>query len=382
MASLTRKPTSRYWFACFRDKNGKQHRVSTEETRRSVAKKIADKYELAATRKTSRRQLWDTLNELQTLVSGNEVPNATVHEFCELWLANRKAEGIAPATLSIYEKLVERFLTFLGLVRTSGSLIDVHKRDIEKFRNQLVEQKLAAASVNRSLKILRMLFKTARQDGYIFEDPAEAVRTIKDDSARTRRPLTEEEIRQVLAIADSEWQSLIKLGLYTGQRLGDLATLRWENVDLVGGRLFLTTRKTGQAIKVPLAGALREHLIALSSSDNPKTPLHPRACELVKSQHGRVVSLSNQFIDLLVQAGLRTPQTHQSTGKGRSGPRDRSELSFHSLRHSAVSMLKTAGVAHAVAQALVGHESEAISQHYTSIGESSLAEALTKFPTL
>jgi hypothetical protein len=51
MASLTRKPTSRYWFACFRDKNGKQHRVSTEETRRSVAKKIADKYELAATGK-------------------------------------------------------------------------------------------------------------------------------------------------------------------------------------------------------------------------------------------------------------------------------------------------------------------------------------------
>jgi integrase len=185
-----------------------------------------------------------------------------------------------------------------------------------------------------------------------------------------------------LAIADAEWQSLIKLGLYTGQRLGDLALLRWENVDLVGGRLFLTTRKTGQTIKVPLAGALREHLISLSSSDNPKTPLHPRAYELVKGQKGRVVSLSNQFIDLLGQAGLRIPQTHQSRGKGRSGPRDRSELSFHSLRHSAVSMLKTAGVAHAVAQALVGHESEAISQHYTSIGESSLAEALKTFPSL
>jgi integrase len=381
MASLTRKPTSRYWFACFRDKNGKQHRVSTEETRRSVAKKIADKYELAATRKTSRRQLWDTLNELQTLVSGNEVPNATVHEFCELWLANRKAEGIAPATLSIYEKLVERFLTFLGLVRASGSLIDVHKRDIEKFRNQLVGQKLAAASVNRSLKILRMLFKTARQDGYIFEDPAEAVRTIKDDSARTRRPFTEEEIRQILAIADPEWQSLVKLGLYTGQRLGDLALLTWQNVDLTAGRLSFKTRKTGQEIKLPITGPLKDHLLSLPSSDSPKTPLHPRAYELVES-HGRVVSLSNQFIDLLVQAGLRTAETHQSTGKGRSGPRDRTELSFHSLRHSAVSMLKNSGVPHSIAQALVGHESAEISQNYTHVGEAALAEAIQKFPTL
>jgi hypothetical protein len=31
--------------------------------------------------------------------------------------------------------------------------------------------------------------------------------------------------------ANDEWRSMILFGLYTGQRLGDIATLRWNNLD-------------------------------------------------------------------------------------------------------------------------------------------------------
>jgi len=40
------------------------------------------------------------------------------------------------------------------------------------------------------------------------------------------------ELRSLLAVANDEWKSLILFGLYTGQRLGDLARLTWQNVDL------------------------------------------------------------------------------------------------------------------------------------------------------
>ena len=200
------------------------------------------------------------------------------------------------------------------------------------------------------------------------------------DIFRARRPFTLEEIRSVLEIASPEWQSLIKLGLYTGQRLGDLATLRWENVDLLHGRLHLVTRKTGTQIKLPLAGGLRDHLLSLSCSDDPKQPLHPRAYCVLSSKDGRTNALSAEFIALLVEAGLRPPITHTRTGRGHRGPRKPSELSFHSLRHTAVSLLKAAGVPHAIAQALVGHESEAISANYTHVGDQALGEALEKLP--
>jgi integrase len=39
---------------------------------------------------------------------------------------------------------------------------------------------------------------------------------------------------------------MILFGLYTGQRLGDIATLRWNNLDVGRGELLLSTRKTGK----------------------------------------------------------------------------------------------------------------------------------------
>jgi integrase len=39
-------------------------------------------------------------------------------------------------------------------------------------------------------------------------------------------------VRAILNLADEEWRSMILFGLYTGQRLGDIASLRWNNVDL------------------------------------------------------------------------------------------------------------------------------------------------------
>ena len=86
----------------------------------------------------------------------------------------------------------------------------------------------------------------------------------------------------------------------------------------------------------------------------------PKAFEILQAQNGRVGTLSNQFSELLVDAGLREPRNHKSRNIGRSGKRGGLELSFHSLRHTAVSLLKDAGVPDSVVQALVGHESAAM----------------------
>ncbi len=48
------------------------------------------------------------------------------------------------------------------------------------------------------------------------------------------------------------------------------------------------------------------------------------------------------------------------------------DTSFHSLRHTAVSLLKDGGVPDAVVQALVGHESAAMSHRYTHVGREAL----------
>lgn len=198
-----------------------------------------------------------------------------------------------------------------------------------------------------------------------------------------RRPFTIGELRAIIDLADDEWRSLIKFGLYTGQRLGDLATLTWSQVDLERDEIRLTTRKTNKALLIPIAPPLREHLLSLTAAgDDPRAAVHPGASAAVTAYHGRVSMLSKVFGELLVAAGLRQASVPGGKGVGRSGKRVGYALSFHSLRHTAVSLMKDAGVPDAVVMALVGHESKAMSQHYTHVGREALAKAAQSMPAL
>jgi integrase len=158
-------------------------------------------------------------------------------------------------------------------------------------------------------------FRAARLDGYLWQDPTEGVRTLKTPDRDFRRPFTIPELKSILAVADDEWKSLIKLGLYTGQRLADIALLRWEQIDFKHDETRFVVRKTGKKLVIPIAAPLREHLLTLPTSDKPYAPVHPSASSIVNSQRGRVDTLSNAFGELLAQAGLRMPLAKESTGE-------------------------------------------------------------------
>ena len=133
----------------------------------------------------------------------------------------------------------------------------------------------ASATVNTALKILRRIFRSARQDGYLLSDPAEGVKTVKNRGARERRPFTIDELRRVIDVAGEEWRSLIRFGLYTGQRLGDLGALTWAQVDLQRDEIVITVRKTGKRLIIPIAAPLREHILSLSVADDLRVPCIP-----------------------------------------------------------------------------------------------------------
>src|SRR5207249_4191768 len=218
-----------------------------------------------------------------------------------------------------------------------------------------------------AIKFLRMVFKTAKEDGkYHDENPAGGVKAAKLRDASRRRGLTIPEIKRILKIANDEWRSLILFGLYTGQRLGDLARLTWQNVDLEGDEIRFVTSKTARQQIIPLAPPLRKHLETLPAGDDPKQPLHPRAFASV-SKSGKVGTLSRQFYELMVNAGLATPRPHRRAKHepGRDGRHSTSEISFHALRHTATSLMKNAGISPAIVQDIIGHESAVISAHYT-----------------
>jgi integrase len=224
-----------------------------------------------------------------------------------------------------------------------------------------------------------MIFRAARQLHRISEDPAEFLKSIREfdnPNEEKRRPFTIAELQRLLAVADDEWKSMIRIGLYTGARLSDIAILQWNSLDLERGELRFITRKTGKPILLPIVGPLLTHIESLPSSDNPHGFLHPRAAESF-NRRSMSVNLSSQFRDLLDEAGLRPIKAPGSSNRRRANA-----LSFHSLRHSAVSLLKDAGIPMAVVLEMVGHSDVQTNALYTHVGREALERAAAAFPTL
>jgi hypothetical protein len=112
MASLTRKPRSKYWFACFRDVNGKQRRKSTGHTDRKKALKIAEQFEQVGQRKLAPRTVRGTLAELYREVYSETLPVATVRKFIADWLHTKRPEVSAGICRGIFPQVADLLDSF------------------------------------------------------------------------------------------------------------------------------------------------------------------------------------------------------------------------------------------------------------------------------
>lgn len=382
MASLRRKPNSQYWIACFTLANGQRAQRSTKATNRKLAQKLADEYEAAARTRQTEAQVRRVLSDLHRMTSGSALSSASVREYLDHWIKS-KSGTVSGSTQIAYEATAKDFCEFLG-GRADLQLLYLEKADIAGFRNRTASSR-AAATANIRLKILRVALQQAWRDGILDDNPAAKVPLLKVPISDTaRRPFTLKELQSLIRAADGEWKGLILFGVYTGQRLGDIVRLRWSNIDFNTGTLAFTTRKTHRRQILPLAKPLRQWLNQRPKSIAPgEHPIFPSLSSHLEKT-GRVGPLSNQFFDLMASIGLVPARSHRKRvdGAGRNGRRTSSGLSFHSLRHTATSLMKNAGISPAIVQEFVGHDSRAISEHYTHIELASLRNAADSIPKL
>lgn len=387
MASVWKHPASKYWYANFKKADGRYSNRSTRVTDRKKALKIAQGFEEVAMRKMSEEQVRRVISGLYKELRGESLESSTVREFFKSWCADAD-RGTSARTSQKYRKIADQLLAYLG-PKADEDISLISKRDLEKFRDGMVE-KVSVSTANNRVKILRVALRKAFRDGLIQENLAERLKGInkRGEKTTTRRAFTLPELTRLINAADLEWKGMILMGLYTGQRLGDIARLTWQNLDLVGQELRLVTGKTGRPQIIPLAAPLgRFFEIEMPSGDDPKAPLFPQANDVVLRQ-GRVGTLSGRFYALMADAGLVEPRKHVSTGRdqshgsGRDGRRRLVDISFHALRHTATSLMKNAGISPAIVQDLIGHESAAVSANYTHIEESAKRRAVDALPDI
>jgi integrase len=149
----------------------------------------------------------------------------------------------------------------------------------------------------------------------------------------------------------------------TGMRKGEIASLRWEDVDREVGavRLKAENAKTGEARTLMLVGDLAE-LMDRRWNARLFTRLTgtPFVSEYVFHRKGQPIE------------DFRGPWERACAAAGVPG------LLFHDLRRSAARNMDRAGVSRHVAMAISGHKTESMYQRYNIVSEADLRAAAAK----
>lgn len=191
------------------------------------------------------------------------------------------------------------------------------------------QKRMADATINRDVSVLRHLLYWAVDEGLIAANPLARVKLAPE--RRSPKPvLTVEEERKLLAAAPPHLRELAVLALETGMRRGELFAQRWEHVDLARNVLQVSRSKTagGDGREIPLSGRALAVL-------QPRT----RGSGLVFEYRKR---------------GLGTVKTAWKSTIRRAAVR---HVRFHDLRHTFNTRLLEAGVLPDVRKALMGHSS-------------------------
>ena len=281
-------------------------------------------------------------------------------ELAHVWdayLASPRRPDTGASTLGIY---AAQWGAFVDWCQEKGVLLltQVNESVAERYMNHLLTR-VGKNTWNKHLSLLKLVCKVMRVNPSPFAGIPNKI-----PEKHTHRALSTPEMERVLARARGEIETFLLLGLYSGLRLVDCATLQWSEVDLATGRITRTPRKTGRKrpdpVLIPIHPRLALHLYERVREDGDVLPATAR-------RYARDRSAVSKAVKRVFGAA----HVH-ANGTGKAG--------FHSLRHTFVTLMHEAGAPAAVVEAIVGHATTAMNQRYTHIGFEAAQRAVALLP--
>lgn len=268
----------------------------------------------------------------------------TVRDLLEVWCGGQQQRAdISPASIDCYLVAARRLVADeLG----DALLTDVRRGAVEGYRDRQLRQRRAAATVRLDLTILGTAWRWAMEEGWI----ARALPRVRVVSRLTRLRYTPSraEIGALAGQAEGWQQVALRLLAATGCRVGEVAGLRWEQVDLPGARLTVSG-KTGERV-VPLGAGvvamLREWRL-----QQPGDRVWPGAT-------------AAQGLRMVLRRGCR------ELGIAHVSP--------HGLRRAAVDALYQSGADVGAAAQILGHSAATALRHYRRASAADLVRAVER----
>lgn len=293
----------------------------------------------------------------------------------------RVVKNLSPHTLRAYATDLQEFIAFAG---ADLLVAGVDRPQLRAYLRHLFEvRRLKETSIKRRLACLKVMFRWLELDEVIPISPFHRLDARIKMPRRLPRCLSAEEARQLLAapasrlgmtdnprpasirraakaarINDLTALVAVEVLLCTGLRVGELAGVQVEDVDLTEGVITVTGKGNRQR-RVFLPDATVVALVTAYLEARARFAPDHATC-LINSR-GRPAT--TQFLRKLVRrAGEDAALARRTTP--------------HMLRHTTATQLLEAGVDIRFVQRLLGHQSISTTEGYTTVTDGSLKAVL------
>ncbi len=202
------------------------------------------------------------------------------------------------------------------------------------------------ATANRILTVLKAALNYAKSESRrIATDVAWTVKPFSRVDVPKVRFLSNEEVTNVVAKCEPDFQSLVKGALLTGCRYGELTALTVADFNSKDGQIYIAQSKNGESRYVDLNDAGMEFFNHLASGRKPNEIMFQRA-------NGKAWKTSEQF----------RPMNSACDAAKVEG------VTFHILRHTYASHALMAGMTIEVLAQQLGHKDTRITmRHYAHL---------------
>lgn len=171
---------------------------------------------------------------------------------------SRKQKKKAPSTV---EEEKRRWLKIISPAIGDMKVEDVKPVHLSDMLDAIANK--SPVSANRLHSLLQVFFKPALAKGWIEVHPLQWIDKPGGAEEPRKRFLTDDEICTIWPHIDNlrpNPRDILKLGLYTAQRPGEILKMRWEDIDIDSSIWTLRDTKTGNDHLLPLSPQVKKIL--------------------------------------------------------------------------------------------------------------------------
>jgi len=295
-------------------------------------------------------------------------------------VAERKAEREAETIQELVDEYMERWAKPRKRTWKKDDLIlkkdvlpewrrykakDVTRRDVVALLDKILKRE-APIQANRTLAVIRKMFNFALGRDIVQFNPCIGVRSPSPENQRDR-VLTEAEIKTFWEKLDQtdmhkNTRNAYRLMLLTAQRIGEVVSSRWQDMDLKSGWWIIPAERSKNKLqhRVPLspeALAIIEDIKQYSVKDDPKKKPAKKAQEnkAIKNDYLFPSPREGQHIDVTAMAHALKRNMEKVGVKEKFTP--------HDLRRTAASHMTGAGISRLVVSKILNH----VESHITAV---------------